>query len=477
MVVLAKSETSLQAVEVRVKAGGIEMVWAKSGDPTDTWLSFARQCELVTTGGIPKKRPSKRAVALCVESIGVAFQEFTIPAVGSQETEAMVRMQAETRLPLPIEQMDIAWRTRPGRAGETSVTLAAARKGLLQSVADQLHQIDPTEMVLEAEALVALWKHLCSHESLDSVLIDVTSRRTLVCNVAEGGLVDATVMDVGWADVEPSLWPREGLPSEAPSPFEVFVQDLREILDGYGSEAGAREVYVSTDTPEQVTLLAQCLDAKGLSVAPLQPDQERLVTHSESDTLDLIFEYRLTLGAALACLDSDTKRLRLFDRYCAAPAQNAKRRRSITPGAAAAVAVIATAIMLAGLYGIDVVKAQRLEELTQGADLRQILQEKAYQKEIARRRLNVLALLQEMGAAEGSGIVLDSLHFKEGQAITVEGRADKEDQLHTFQEGLLGQRGISKVILARPSFDKKTKKFGFTLTFHYKTFTLKSAKS
>ncbi|MCH7917296.1 MAG: hypothetical protein IIC50_04845 [Planctomycetes bacterium] len=482
VVVLAKSETSLQAVEVRAKAGGIEMVWAKSGDPTDTWLSFARQCELVTTGGIPKKRPSKRAVALCVESIGVAFQEFTIPAVGSQETEAMVRMQAETRLPLPIEQMDIAWRTRPGTAGQCSVILAAARKGLLQSVADQLHQINPTEMVLEAEALVALWKHLCPRQAMDPVLIDVTSRRTLICNVAEGSLVHATVMDVGWADVEPSLRPRdeqeqEGQSPEALSPFELFVQDLREILSGYGSEAGARPVYVSTDTPEQMNLLAESLDAQGLSVAPLQPDQERLVTHSESDTLDLIFEYRLALGAALACLDSDTQRLRLFDRYCAAPAQDAKRRRSITTGVAAVVALLAMAIMLAGLYGIDVVKAQRLEELTQGADLRQILQEKAHQKEIARRRLNVPALLQEMGAAEGSGIVLDSLHFKEGQAIKVEGRADQEKQLHTFQEGLLGQRGIDKVILTRSSFNKKTKKFEFTLTFHYKTFTLKSAKS
>ena len=114
VVVLAKSEISLQGVEVRAKGGGIECVWAKSGDPKDTWLAFARECELVTTGGIPKKRPAKRAVALCLESIGVAFQEFTIPAVGEQETEAMVQMQAETRLPLPIEQMDIAWRIRPG---------------------------------------------------------------------------------------------------------------------------------------------------------------------------------------------------------------------------------------------------------------------------------------------------------------------------------------------------------------------------
>jgi len=477
VVVLAKSETSFKAVEVRAKGGGIECVWAKSGDPTDTWLAFARQCELVTTGGIPKKRPAKRAVALCMESIGVAFQEFTIPAVGAQETEAMVRMQAETRLPLPIEQMDIAWRTRPGRAGETSVTLAAARKGLLQPVADQLAQIDPTEMVLEAEALVALWKHLCPHPSMDAVLIDVTSRRTLVCNVAEGGLVHATVMDVGWDDVEPSLWPREGLSPEAPSPFEVFVQDLRDVLSGYGSEAGARPVHVSTDSSEQVKLLAQCLEGKGLPVAPLEPDQSRLITHSESDTLDLIFEYRLALGAALAYLDSSAQRLRPFDRYCAAPAQSAKSGRSMTPGAAAVAALIAIAIMLAGLYGIDVVKAQRLAELTQDANLKQILQEKAHQKQIARRRLNVPALLQQMGEAEASGIVLDSLHFKEGQAIKVEGRADKEKQLHTFQEGLLGQRGIDKVILTRSSFNKKTKKFEFTLTFHYKTFTLRSAKS
>jgi len=149
----------------------------------------------------------------------------------------------------------------------------------------------------------------------------------------------------------------------------------------------------------------------------------------------------------------------------------------MTPGAAAAVALIAIAIMLAGLYGIDVAKAQRLGELTQDANLKKILQEKAHQKQIARRRLNVPVLLQQMGAAEAKGIVLDSLDYKEGQAIKVEGRADQEQQLHTFQEGLLRQRGIDKVILTRSSFNKKTKKFEFTLTFHYKTFTLRSAKS
>ena len=83
----------------------------------------------------------------------------------------------------------------------------------------------------------------------------------------------------------------------------------------------------------------------------------------------------------------------------------------------------------------------------------------------------------ELREAEGKGIILDSLDYKEGQAIKVEGRADKEAQLHAFQEGLLGQRGIDRVILTRPTFNKKTKKFEFTLTFHYKTFTLKSAKS
>jgi Tfp pilus assembly protein PilN len=87
----------------------------------------------------------------------------------------------------------------------------------------------------------------------------------------------------------------------------------------------------------------------------------------------------------------------------------------------------------------------------------------------------VLQLLTDINAGPSDGIVLDTLHFKKGQTVTIAGRADKMEQMWKFQTGLMDQKGIEDVEITNQTADAKTKKIRFAMTFHYKGYTKKEA--
>jgi len=87
-----------------------------------------------------------------------------------------------------------------------------------------------------------------------------------------------------------------------------------------------------------------------------------------------------------------------------------------------------------------------------------------------------LELLNEMNSGDNKGILLDSLHFKKGQTVTIRGQLGAADQLYKFQENLLTKKGIRDVTILSAAPDSKTKKIKFTMTFHYKTYTKRSGR-
>ena len=94
---------------------------------------------------------------------------------------------------------------------------------------------------------------------------------------------------------------------------------------------------------------------------------------------------------------------------------------------------------------------------------------------MAQNRPDLLQLLADINAGQNSGIVLDSLHFKKGQPVTLTGQADNEEQLWSFQKNLAGRKGIEDAEPSGVSQDSKSKKIRFTITFQYKGYTKKDA--
>jgi argininosuccinate synthase len=94
---------------------------------------------------------------------------------------------------------------------------------------------------------------------------------------------------------------------------------------------------------------------------------------------------------------------------------------------------------------------------------------------VARHRPDVLQLLLDVNAGQNDGILLDSIHFKKGQAVTITGQADNMEQMWKYEANLSGQKGITDVAITNAPVDTKTHKIKFTMTFLYRNFSKKGA--
>jgi len=97
-------------------------------------------------------------------------------------------------------------------------------------------------------------------------------------------------------------------------------------------------------------------------------------------------------------------------------------------------------------------------------------------KVVAQQRPDLLELLNLVTLSGENGIMLDSLHFKKGQPININGQAQSSEQIYKFQENLLKQKNIKEVKIQSASKDNRGDQIKFTMTFHYKNFTRKGRK-
>ena len=138
VIAITCQEKHLKAVQLARRAGGFELLWARSieADVTDL-ADFAAECGLsITSNGKPSGSAKSSVVGF--DSTGVVFYRLEVPAVKEEELASMINLQTEALLPLPASQMQSAWRKNTTNNGQVSVTLAAAKKErLLQFV----HQI------------------------------------------------------------------------------------------------------------------------------------------------------------------------------------------------------------------------------------------------------------------------------------------------------------------------------------------------
>ena len=139
VIAAAKDDACFKAVEVRKQDNVIEVLWTKSL-PADsqTWTAFAATC------GMPAARDGHERATRQAHRGGRRTRldrSGVLPrgraGRGAAGDGPIVRMQAESLLPLPPDQIEVAWRTMPGTNGNVDITIAAARREYLQKFAGQ----------------------------------------------------------------------------------------------------------------------------------------------------------------------------------------------------------------------------------------------------------------------------------------------------------------------------------------------------
>ncbi|MHC4750385.1 MAG: hypothetical protein ACYTFW_10975 [Planctomycetota bacterium] len=243
VIAIAKADNRLVTVELRKQNGAFEVLWTKSSESTDTdWWQFAAQCGLTVEPKTQTNANSDRMVVVGFSSAAMAFYRFNVPAVGQEELESIVKLQAETRLPLPAEQMELAWRSGRMRNGHVGITIAAARREPLQGFVENVRSFEPAKILLDCEGIVKAWRVFFSRNEENAVVVSTGARNTQVCLAEDGRLVNAMVLDMGMEDFA------AGQAEEQTEATERFAQDLTSVLELFDSgQSGEVPVFVLSD--------------------------------------------------------------------------------------------------------------------------------------------------------------------------------------------------------------------------------------
>ena len=470
VVAIAREENKLRAVELRKQGEMFEVLWTKDGEVSEMDLgTFAVECDVSLGHGFQGRIRDEKIVAVGFDSSNVVFYRLNVPAVREKELGAIVKLQAEARLPLPAEQMELAWRRGEVRDGQVGVTIAAAKREHLRKFVEDVRGFEPAKILLDCEGIVKVWGELFLGDEEVAVVVSIRSRSTQVCLAEEKKLVNAVSLDMGMEDFSAG-----GESAGQMETAERFVQDMRNVLElfGYGG-ASELPVFVLSDGGSAMEEIASCLESAGLKAQAAVPQMQRLSAQTELNAED-VYEYHVPIGLALIAFEADEEELNVFEGLYRPKAKKAKKRWLHLPKVTGAIAAVMLALLVTVLYAMDVVNEKRLTKLVEKVDVGQFTQRQKLLKSVALQRPDILRLLTEMNSTEHEGIVLSSVHFRKGNPVTVKGQADSEEQVWKFQASLNGKKGIKNALIE--SITPKDDKREFTINFHYGRFTKKRSR-
>ncbi|MBM4026646.1 MAG: hypothetical protein FJ280_14775 [Planctomycetes bacterium] len=489
VIAAAKDEACFEAVQVRRQDRTIEVLWAKSLPAGEgSWTALAGVCGLTSGREGHDKAPRRHAAAVVgLDSTAVAFYRVTAPAVEPQEMASIVRMQAEALLPLPPDQIEVAWRATPATNGNVEITIAAARREYLHKFSGSAHDFRPDAILLSCEGMAKAWHRLFSAREPRALLVSIGRENTQVCLVQDGLVTQAALLAMGRSDLEEE-GPRQadyelektlvvspatearGWPS-----VERFAQDMHTVRGSFGWEESASwPLFVLSDGSEALSRIVDALNAAGLPVQVSVPEPRNLKMPAGFGPRE-IYDYRTPLGLALLALEKPSGALNLFERLAEQEEQKKATsawRSVVLAGAVAAAVLIA---LIVTVYLTDTAAAKRWTELAGRPDFEAARQHQAMLKTVARHRPDLLELLATINAGKNDGIVLDSLHFRKGQTVAIAGQAGNTEQMWAFEKNLRAQKDVIDPQIENPAQDSKTKKIKFTIRFGYKTFSRKDA--
>lgn len=466
VIAIIEQEKEYKAAVLSKKGSGCEIHYTRSAGAAG--LSIGDFCRQVTSAvNLPDIQKGRRIhYVFGYESRQTAFYPLRIPSAARDELDALVRLQAEDLLPLPMAQMTLAWRAGHSQNGKVPVTLAASRTESLTAFFHRLEEWKPDKIALESEAVVKACHTL--HPGLEDefLLVCPARKNTQIYQVQHHLVTGVLTAD---KDAEPAQKADLSETNLAP-----FLQTLYSALKTFGLQNQKEyPVYILTHdgwpSPEAVTELART----GLNVKSLSFSAEHLHNWKGADSLDVSF-WLAPLGLAMMALDADTGALNLFETILPSAAQRKKSRSLLKLKYSLTAALLLLIALPLVLYGLDRARLKKMETaLTRSevkTSLAQLEREEKLKKAIARQRPDILSLLRILTDSAPEGILLDSFHFKKGQPVRLLGNFQDKNKLYEFTEKLQQQKGIQKVRILSQSRDNKKNQSIFTLTFEYQYF-------
>ena len=475
VVAIVNDDNEFKGVALRKQGGSFEILWTRSSEDFDTgWREFAAECGLSVEPTALDDTESDRMVVAGFITAGTIFHRTTVPDVGDKEIESIIQLQAETRLPLPPEQIELIWRADQLQDGQMGVTIAVARKEQLQKFVGKVRCFKPAKILLNCEGIVKIWEVFFSGNKENAVVLSTGSHNTQVCLVEQGRLSNAVVLDIGIEEFSSDVTEQQTETTER------FAQDMRSVLDLFGcSDQEELPVFVLSDGSASYVSIVSSLRLAGLNARVATPDINGLMAKSELSDED-IYQYRTPIGLALMAFDEGANELNIFERLYNPMQKTVQRHWLYTPKVTIAIASIMLVLLVIVSYAVDIAGPnsieKRLESSVSDVDMNLLVKRQQLIRTVARERPDLLDLFKVVNESGERGITLTTLFFKKGQPVSIIGQASSNDQLSRYEKKLQNTKGIEKVNYTANT-NTKSKKITFTMTFHYKNFSTKTTRT
>jgi len=466
----SRTEGPYKAVMVKKTSGGLQLVW-KTTDRAGTGGLGAFVGKVMPGAHAARDNGTAPTGVVGLDCAGVAFYRIELPAVADQKLDAIVRMQAESLLPLPSDQMRIAWRANRAENNKRACSIAAARSDRLRQVAADTSG-RASMILLNAEAVVTAWRKLFDRVVPGAVLINIRANDTQVLLTSDGLLAHAVTLDIGEEEL---------CGGDTAAELELFVHDLRNALELFASSgADITEILVISENAADRAAVVTYLREAGIDAAATmpsskilrygyQPDAPGGGGHADASPLGLpvtardICEYLEPIGLALTVLEGDVAALNLFDGLLTGTGEKDKARvGSLFRWACVAAVTAAVVFAIAGKM-LDKASLARFSTF----EVARLIEQHNMKKLIAGQRPDILGAITAVSECGSGGMMLNSFGYKDGK-ITIAGFARSWEQMYEFQKNLEARKNIAAVSIISPSFDERAKRVNFKMQFQYR---------
>ena len=406
--------------------------------------------------------PSKTNTVLGIDPPGIAFYNIEIPQVPDAQLDSLVRMQAETILPLPLEQMEIAFQRGRVVADKCRITIAAGRSAQLSGEMAFAKKCNAKGIVLNCQAVVKAFDTLFDIPQQKYIILNMRKNDTQVLLSEDGKLAGAARLDIGIDDLNDT----------DRKCGEMFVYDLRNTLDMLGLDSAEETaLYVFSESNALSETIAAGLNdvrisAKAAEMNPHAITSETPLTEEETCL------YLEAIGCALLTLDEENRPLDLFSEL-----YNIDKKKKKASAAAPLIkaAAIFAVMLLATFFTFNQTNKMELAKY-KNDKINKLVEQQNIRKLIASQRPDILNLFTLINEEAPGGVTVDSISFKKGEKVTIKSRASSHDHIIKMEKFLSSKKNFTDVTRQNPTYDEKGKKYTFKINFHYKNWTRKSAR-
>lgn len=401
------------------------------------------------------------AIVLGMDLKGASFYRICIPPVKSAQVDAIISMQAETLIPVPLERMRIGYRIDPAQNGKCPVTLAVSGKGQVDRCIEIAENVSADGVILTAEAVAIAWRRLFDNACDDAVLVYIQQDRSLVLNMVSGRLESAVTIEVGHAHID-----SQEIESYSES---LFTHDLRNAISMF-AETCSGKVFVLSPEPGKYDELIKSFTMANIPAQASIPVPGRLKASEDFGT-NQIMEYIEPIGACLIAIDPECSHIDFFKAALDRKASNAR------PDSFKSLITSCLILLVILVLFSIVAKAMDKKSLSRytSPEIDEMISQQKIRKLVAQKRVDFIEFLAKVEAALPSGMKIKSIFCERGKQISLSSTANSTDQILELQEKLKEQKGITEVNFSPGQMDEKTKKIDFKIMFNYKDYTKKSS--